>query len=53
MTAPLPTAWTSPMAGLFNAAVRLLNRLLAAHAVELEAEVLIAAELNQRLKEHQ
>lgn len=35
MTAPLPTAWTSPTAGLFNAAVRYLNARLAARVDEL------------------
>ncbi len=42
MTAPLPSSRLSPIAGLFNAAVRLLNYRLAARCTELRA--LIAAE---------
>lgn len=46
-----PTARLSPTAGLFNALVRYLNRLLAAFTVQLEAEVIVATAVNQRLKE--
>ena len=51
MTAPLPTAWTSPMAGLFNALVQLAIRLLDLRTVELEAELAAATAENQHLKE--
>lgn len=42
MTAPVPTPRLSPMAGMFNAAVRLLNARLTDRIAELH--VLIAAE---------
>lgn len=48
MTAPSP--YLSPIAGLFNAAVRLLNRLLDARGLELEAQLAIETAENQRLK---
>jgi hypothetical protein len=50
VTAQVPAPQLSPMAGLFNAAVRLFNRLLDAHAVELEAQLAIETSINQRLK---
>ena len=50
MTAPLPSPYLSPIAGLFNAAVRLLNRLLDARGLELEAQLAIETSINQRLK---
>jgi hypothetical protein len=50
MTAPAPSPRMSPTAGLFNAAVRLTNRLLDAHAVELEAQLAVETSINQHLK---
>lgn len=50
MTAPLPSPWTSPIAGLFNALVALAIRLLDLRALELEADIAIATADNQRLK---
>ena len=49
MTAPLPTPRLSPIAGLFNALVALTIRLLDLRTVELEAELAIRTDLNQRL----
>jgi hypothetical protein len=51
VTAPPP--YLSPIAGLFNAAVALLNRLLDARGLELEAQLAIETSINQRLKEGQ
>lgn len=39
MTAPLPSPSLSPMAGLFNAAVRYLNRRLRARIGELNTQI--------------
>jgi hypothetical protein len=50
VTAPAPSPRMSPIAGLFNATVRLFNRLLDAHTVELEAQLAIETSINQRLK---
>ena len=51
MTAPLPTAWTSPMAGLFNAVVQYLNTRLAGRVAELE--LLLDAETDLTQQESQ
>ncbi|MEU5477523.1 hypothetical protein [Streptomyces mirabilis] len=51
MTAPIPAPRLSPIAGLFNDLVAWLNDRLAAHAVQLEAEVAVAIAENQHLKE--
>jgi len=50
MTAPLPSPYRSPIAGLFNDLVAWLNTRLAAHAVQLEAELAVRTAENQRLK---
>lgn len=53
MTAPTPSAWTSPTAGLFNALVTLAIRLLGLREIELEAQLAAATDLNQRLTANQ
>jgi hypothetical protein len=50
VTAPLPSPYRSPIAGLFNTLVALAIRLLDLRALELEADIAIATDLNQRLK---
>lgn len=50
MTAPPPAPQLSPMAGLFNAAIRLLNRRLRHRIAELNAAIEAAS---QRSKEGQ
>lgn len=47
MTAPAP--YLSPTAGLFNHLVALVIRLLGLREIELEAQLAIATDLNQRL----
>lgn len=53
MTAPLPSSYLPPTAGLFNAIVALAIRLLGLREIELEAQLAIATADNQRLKEGQ
>ena len=49
MTAPLPSPYLSPTAGLFNALVRLAIRRLSARAAELRLLIGAEAELNHAL----
>ncbi|MER6350572.1 hypothetical protein ABT186_01645 [Streptomyces sp. NPDC001634] len=54
MTAPLPSPYTTPLAGrLLDALARLAIRLLGLHEVQLEADLIVATAANQRLKEGQ
>lgn len=51
MTAPVPSAWSLPIAALFNDLVAWLNTRLAARVTELETELAAETSINQRLKE--
>ncbi|MFF0736813.1 hypothetical protein ACFYVK_35030 [Streptomyces chartreusis] len=51
MTAPLPSPRLSPMAGLFNGAVRLLNRRLRTRIGELNTQLADAINVNHELRD--